>query len=1084
MRDQEKTREQLLDEILELRRQVADCQASDSQHQQAEAALRENQTQIQSIISSALDAIITLDEAQRIVLWNAAAEAMFGCLAAEAIGKHVNEFIPERFRHSHREHVHAFGQTEAAHHVMTTAGSVWGLGADGRDFPIETSISQAVVSGRRFFTVILRDITKRKQQEAELKQSEERYRCIVEEMHDAYYEMDLKGNLTFFNDALCKLHNRSREELIGKNNRDFMDAETTKRMFAIYQQVYTTGEPVRGMTWKRVRPDDGERWFEFSASLIKDAAGKGIGFRGISREITERARMEEVLRQSEERYRTVIEEMTDSFWETDLTGHFTFFNHQVMAEQRRSRAELLALNNTDNRQHMDEASLKTAFETLRKVYVTGKPARGAVYDLIRGDGTKYSVESSISLIKDAKGQPIGFRGISRDVTKRIQAEKELQHAKDAAEAANRAKSEFLANMSHEIRTPMNGIIGMTELTLDTELKSEQREYLGMVKASADALLAIINDILDFSKIEAGKLALDPINFQLRDSIDDTLKTLALRAHQKGLELASQVLPEVPDGLIGDPGRLRQILMNLIGNAIKFTPHGEVIVRVAVTSSQAAEAVLHFSVTDTGVGIPPEKQQVIFEAFSQADGSTSRRYGGTGLGLTISAKLVEMMGGRIWVDSQPEQGSTFHFTARFSVQEEGEAVARPRLAVDWHNLPVLVVDDNATNRSILQGLLTHWQMKPTAVESGAAALRVLEGGGTAFPLILLDAQMPGMDGFNLAGQITRNPALAGATIMMLSSSGQSGDAARCRELGIAAYLTKPVKQSELFGAILSVLSAPAQAASKKQIITRHSLRETRKHYQILLAEDNAINQKLAVRLLEKEGHRVVVAGTGRQAVEAFAGQPFDLILMDVQMPEMNGYEATAAIREAELATGRHIPIIAMTAHAMKGDRERCLEAGMDGYVSKPIKSEELFVAIEQATCIQPQTAAALPPDSPAVEEVFDQAEALSGVEGDMELLLEIAGIFLESYARDLAEIRQAVDAAAAEALARAAHTLKGAIGNFGLKSAYRAAAKLERLGREGKLAEGVNAYTELVTEVERLKAALVNLCGEHMPVATF
>jgi two-component system sensor histidine kinase/response regulator len=787
--------------------------------------------------------------------------------------------------------------------------------------------------------------------EAALKQSEERYRSIVEDMHDAYYEMDLKGNLTFFNEALCKLHKRSREELLGTNNRDYMDAETVGRMLSLYKQVYATGEPVRGLVWKRTRPDDGARWFEFSASLIKNGEGK----------------------------------------------------------------------------------------------------------------------------------PMGFRGISREITERILGEKTLQKAKEAAEAANRAKSEFLANMSHEIRTPMNGIIGMTELALDTQLTAEQREYLDMVKASGDALLSIINDVLDFSKVEAGKLDLDPINFRLRDSIDDTLKTLALRAHQKGLELASHVLPEVPDALIGDPGRLRQILMNLVGNAIKFTNQGEIVVRVMVEAHGEADTVLHFSVTDTGIGIPPEKQHVIFEAFSQADGSTTRRYGGTGLGLTISTKLVEMMGGQIWVESCAGQGSTFHFTARLGVQKAGAAEIITRQAANWHLLPVLIVDDNATNRNILKGVLANWQMMPTAVESGEAALYALARArevGAAFPLILLDAQMPEMDGFSLAEKIKRDPDLAGATIMMLSSSGQPGDAARCRELGVAAYLTKPVKQSELFSAIRGLLSAPATDVSKSQIITRHSLRENRRRYHILLAEDNAINQKLAVRLLEKEGHRVVVASTGCQAVAALESEAFDLILMDVQMPEMNGYEATAAIREKEKAAGGHIPIIAMTAHAMKGDRERCLAAGMDGYVSKPIKTEELIVAIEEVALIQHQEEEKM--HSPRIENVFDMEVALSRMDGDMEFLLELARIFLDSCPQSVTDIRAALALGDSQALMQAAHSLKGAVGNFGQGSAYAAAHKLEMLGQAGKLDEGIAACTELMTEIDRLKTALVALCNDHTP----
>jgi PAS domain S-box-containing protein len=803
------------------------------------------------------------------------------------------------------------------------------------------------------------------------------------------------------------------------------------------------------------------------------------------RKLIQQKRAEEAVRSSEQRYRLLFQRNMAGVYRTTLDGRIIDCNKsfaQILGYS--SPAEMLWHRAQDF--YADPGGHDAFISRVKEHNAV------ASYEvcLRRKDGSRTWVLASSSLVETNNGAPPEMEGTLIDITERKRAEEEWRQAKEAAEAANRAKSEFLANVSHEIRTPLNGVVGMTELALDTSLNPEQREYLEAIKSSADSLLRVINDLLDFSKIEAHKLDIDSVEFRLRDTLGEALKPLAVHAQQKGLELCLEVSPAVPEILQGDPGRLRQVLLDLLSNATKFTEQGEVVLTVEKQSEDLANICLHFSVRDTGIGIPPEKRQVVFEPFAQADGSTKRRFNGTGLGLTICAGLVEMMGGKIWLESEVGKGSTFHFTACFHPAAPHRQEAPPP---NLHGLQVLVVDDNPTCLRILGSLLKLWNAQPVLCGSGREALFTLAQAKQQkrpFGVVLVDARLPDQDGFTVAEQIKNDPESARATIMLLRGPSQSADLAQCQEAGVAAYLTKPVLAQELLGAILRASGPLQEQTAEATVPDGPSPPNAARKLRMLLVEDNEVNRTLMTCLLAKQGHSVAVACNGREAVAAVEQAPrggFDLILMDVQMPDMDGFETTAAIRARELTTGGHVPIVAVTAYAMKGDRERCLAAGMDGYLAKPVQVQELLDLVRDHEALPVRSSEVSPPQEqekcrPLGDqgEQVDRCALLDRLGGDSQLLNELIEVYLSQSPSLLAAAQRALQEKNPRELARVAHSIKGSAGNFLARAALETAGRLEAFAEQGDFPRACETMSALEREMERLDHALHALQGVTVP----
>jgi two-component system sensor histidine kinase/response regulator len=1087
------------------------------QRQRAEEALRGSDERFRMLAKATNDAVWDWDLGANRVWWSEGVFTLFGYVLEQ------NEADPawwlERVHPDDRAAVESFFFEVVRGQELSWVDEYRFRCADGsykdvydRGYVLRDVDGQAV----RMIGAML-DITARKRAEEKSRESEHRWRGLTEALPQLVWTAMPDGACDYFSTQWTQHTGVPEGELLGWRWLDVLHPEDRQPT----RQLWTASVEERGpydVEYRVRRADGAYRWFKTRGVPIRDGDGRIVKWFGTCTDITDLRQTEEALRESEARFRGTFENAAVGIAHTDAAGRILRVNEKLCDILRYTRRELLT---------------KTLWDLICPDDLN--PDREQLAPLVRGDVSSFSrdqryvrkdgslvwVAASVSLQRDAAGGPLNTISVMRDITERKRLEKELRQARDVAEAANRAKDEFLANVSHEIRTPMNAILGMTELALATELTEDQRQCLKTVKSASDNLLGIINDLLDFSKIEAGKLELDPTGFSLRAALGDTLRALAVRAHGKGLELISHVGPDVPDALIGDAGRLRQVLLNLVGNAIKFTAEGEVIVEVAlarrerrrpdesplVAAPGASE--IRFAVCDTGIGIPHEKQESIFRAFEQEDTSTTRRYGGTGLGLTIAARLVTLMGGTIAVVSEPGRGSTFTFTARFERQPQPPEPVGTRLPVVLHDLPVLVVDDNATNRHVLGEWLRDWQMKPVAVADGLAALDTLWDAvnrGQPYPLMLLDARMPDTDGLALAAKIRRRAELAATRIVLLTSGDRPGDLARGRALRIDAHLLKPIQQEELLETIFRVLrkdegrrmkddqeKTPASAsdASFQPPPASFSLH-------ILVAEDNEFNAQLLEQLLVRQGHRVRLANNGRAALALAEEGGFDLLLLDVHMPELDGFQVIQAIRERERSGAAHLPVIALTARSRKEDRERCLAAGMDDFLAKPVGAADLWAAIDRVGTLWSVRARgesggtsedgdgaglATPHAGPGV---IDPRAVLAACSGDATLLGKMCQVFRSCLPDRVTAVQDAFRDQDAPRLREAAHKLGGMAATFSTALATMASTVEEQaagggLDESAPLMEQLESMSrELIGQVDVLSVALLRHWASGAP----
>ena len=987
--------------------------------------------------------------------------------------------------------------------------------ADGAAMPVYLGIS-ALQEGALGLCLMVTDLTEQKHyrelqrsQEA-LRRSEERFRVLAEAGPQMIWSSDAEGLIQYINNYWSEYTGLTLEQTRDpKHVQRIVHPDDYQPMMDLWAVANATGGTFEAEFRLRRASDGAYRWFLSRSVPVRDEQGRVVQRLGANTDIDDRKRAEEALRESEQQFRGTFENAAVGIAHKDGEGRYLRVNQKYCEIVGYSREELLVTTFRDIT-HPDDLAAEL------KQYVLLMRGELSHYSLekryIRKDGSLIWVDLAISLQRNTAGQPMYAIAILQDISERKRLEGELRQAKEAAEAANRSKSEFLANVSHEIRTPMNAILGMTELVLDTPLAEDQQECLQTVQSAADNLLGILNDLLDFSKIEAGKLELDRTDFSLRAVLGESLRALAVRAHKKKLELAYHVPPDAPDALVGDARRLRQILLNLVGNAIKFTEHGEVVIRVEVAGDLAPDGRvgLRFSVRDTGIGIPLEKQEQIFHPFEQEDTSTTRTYGGTGLGLTIAARLVVLMGGTITVQSEPGRGSTFAFVARFGRQPPGSEPTAAPLPILLRDLPVLIVDDNATNCQILLEWLRGWQMEPAAVGDGAAAMDALWHGitsGRPYALVLLDAAMPGTSGLALAARIRQRAELSATHIILLTSGDPADDRARSRELNIDAYLLKPVLQAELLATIYKAMSRTGGGALPMPELAA-APSPNAAPLRILVAEDNEFNMRHLERLLVRRGHSVHLAINGREALTLLglegqgsgAGRPrsegrgeeslagmtpdspspitnFDVLLLDLHMPEFDGFQVVRAIREWEQAAGGHLPVVALTARSRDEDRKRCLAAGMDAYLSKPVRAAELFAALDPVRPAHEVSRPAQPADGGRTS-LLDPVTLLATCGDDADGLRELCQD-LRTYApARLAEVVDALRAQDGPRLREAAHKLCGLLSAFS-RVAGDLAAEVEDNAALSQLDEARPLVGRLETMVDELVRQVDDLSYERL-----